>query len=256
MFKKILTTISVAAILTTSLSAANFCKDGADRFLNNKLFALYKNYNIPFKNTYTSLKAGGAESYGTYKGLEQVADIIFKRAGIGDGYVSLLTKEGVKANINKTQIYINYLEFFEDYLYNKLQNMSPNDRRLFLEKFYFFNSRPPTYIVNLGINNMAKEFMFQKMFFNNFSDKEINDYEKSMLGAGGNLLWTLRQLQKPLMNNSKDPQLGGAANNIHKFFVYVVTKKFDKAYNLIDKTYPDNFVKSFNEKIKEFCKIK
>ena len=257
MFKKIVKTISVVAILATSASAANVCKDGVDRFLGDKLFKLYKKYNKPFKESFEAVKNWGSpEAYGTYKALKQIAEILFRRAGISDNYVTFLSKQGIKTNIDKTQIYINYLGFFEDYLYNKLKNMPKEKRRIFLEKLYFFSSRVPAYISKLGVNNAVKELLFYSNFFNLLSDREITDYEKSILGAGGNFLWTLRQTQKPLMNTSKDPQVGGAADNIRKFFMYAATKQYDKAFDLINKTYPDSFIEKFNKLLKEHCKIK
>ena len=257
MFKKLLTTISVAAVLAVSASAANVCKDGVDRFLGDKLFELYKKYNKHSKEAFEATKNWDSpESYGAYRGLEKVANFLFRRAGISDNYVTFLSKQGIKTNIDKTQIYINYLGFFEDYLYNKLKNMPEEKRRIFLEKLYFFSSRPPAYIAKLGVNNAVKELLFYSNFFNLLSDREITDYEKSVLDAGGNFLWTLRQTQKPLMNTSKDPQVGGAADNIRKFFMYAATKQYQKAYNLIDRTYPDSFIEKFNKLLKEHCKIK
>ena len=286
MFKKVLIGISTAMVLATGASAMDFCKTAENLFLGDGLIKKFYKYNQA-----TSVDEACKGGFGTptcrgvLEAKAQIANNVFNAAGY-NAAMSLLNKYGIKKSYDKAQLYINYTEFFTNYLKNKLSKMNEKEKRIFLEKLYLFFNRVSDEIINLTptqVGELDINFTLLKIFKSPlmFKDKNMK-VTKEVINTGASAFIANTKLNgtdtiegaailalHPTMNlrykalnsnkqgySSKDPQLGGSAENLEKFFVYAATKQWDKAFNLIDKTYPNSFIKEFDEDIKEVCEIK
>jgi len=283
MFKKVLMGISVAAILATGASAMDFCKTAENLFLGDGLEQIFKKHNSENHLKACDVNVGTIECRGYMRASEKIANAIFNKIG-AENVITMFNKFGVKQNYTKTQIYINFSQFFKDYLFKKLNSMNENDRKIFLTKLYLFLNRVPDEIINFDkekIANFDLNLFYSGIFKKPLvlKDKNIKTSKEILnLGAlaflsnyqgkgqdvlsGAALFAYIPRLSladkifgKFGGYSDKDPQLGGSAENLEKFFVYAATKQYDKAYNLINKTYSDNFIKELQEDIKEVCNI-
>jgi len=289
MFKKIVKVISVAAVLAVSANAMNFCKTADSLFLQDGLEKGFFEYNNKQKlGEVCEGDAGSATCVGEMKAYETLANNLFNAVGY-ENVITLLNKYGVKRQYNKTQIYMNYNNFFLGYLKNKIQDMNEAKRKIFLEKMFLFFNRVPDEIVKYNdkqLTELSTQLALLKIFeiplFEKITDKNRNAAKELIkLGATAFLANTKQKgvnsikgevilAFHPAINmqystltydnkqgfSSKDPQLGGGADNIREFFVYAATKQYQKAFNLINNTYSDQLVKELNKEIKEVCNIK
>jgi len=290
MFKKIMLGFSAAAVLVTSASAMDFCKTADNLFLKNGLQKIYSSLK-PNQSAITEAcdngNYGSPACQGQVKAAEILANNVFTSSGY-DAALTMLNKFGVKRQYTKAQIFVNYQNFFAKYLKNKLEEMRPQERRIFLEKFFFFFNRvpdniivfnkeklntgflallftrtikklPPRHIINNANENAVKEFLHQGdvAYTANTQLKGVNAVEGEAILAF-HPLQNLKQVikRKDQWYSSKNSQIGGNADNIQKFFVYAATRQYDKAFNLINNTYSNKFVEDFNKLVKEACNIK
>jgi len=290
MMKKLLLGISAAMVLITSAGAMDFCKTANNLFLKNGLQKIY----LSLKANQTAITEacnngnyGSPVCQGQVKAAEVLANNIFTSNGY-DAAISMLNKFGVKRQYTKAQMFVNYQNFFAKYLKNKLKEMTPQERRIFTEKFFFFFNRvpnniiafnqeklktgflallftrtikklPPLTVINNANEDAIKEFLHQGevAYTANTQLKGVNAVEGEAILAF-HPLQNLKQVikRKEEWYSSKDPKIGGNADNIQKFFVYAATRQYDKAFNLINNTYSNKFIKDFNKLVKEACNIK
>jgi len=284
MLKKIVKTISIVAVLATAASAMDFCKTADNLFLQNGLEKMFFKFNNKQKMGAACEKnAGSAVCAGEMKAYEKLAANVYNTSGY-ENAITLLNKYGVKKQYNRTQIFINYNNFFLDYLKNKLKEMPEAKRKIFLEKMFLFFNRVPDEIIGYSddqIKGITSNLYFIGIFNNplkQIKDKKVakaiikqgvtafiaNKQLKGVNAVKGEAVlafYSIANMQNALNANkqgyrSKDQQIGGSADNLEKFFVYAATKQYQKAFNLIDKTYSDQFIKEFNKEIKEVCNIK
>ena len=284
MFKKIVKVISVAAVLATAASAMDFCKTADNLFLKNGLEKKFFKFNNREKlGAACEINMGSPVCVGHMKAFKMLADNAFNTVGY-ENAITLLNKYGVKKQYNKTQIYINYSNFFVDYLKNKLKSMNEAKRKIFLEKMFLFFNRTTNKIINFNDEQLVEvtfSLALQKIFKKPLFDAKNINAAKEVTNLGATAYIANKQLKgvnavegkailafhpdlnlKHMMSSnmegysSKDPRLGGSADNLEKFFVYAATKQYKKAFDLINNTYSDEFIKEFNKEIKEVCKIK
>jgi len=284
MFKKILIGISAAMVLATGVSAMDFCKTMDNLFIKGNLEKIYLKHNNEKLGEYCEVNIGSPACQGEMEAYQMLANAMFNKIGF-NSIIGLLNKYGATRQYSPVQVFINYNNFFKDYLREKLKKMNKNERKIFLEKLFLFFNRVSDNTINLQKGKVKKYLM--DMYFSQIFKKELNTdinntkvakellnlaefvFSAKLRGVnkdiieGSAYLAYIPQLNLPyrIFNHmegfdSKDPQLGGNADNLKKFFVLAATKNYRAAFDLINKTYSNEFIKEFNKYLKEVCKIK
>jgi len=276
---KFLIGISATIVLATGANASSFCNAAENMFLKGGLEKEFLKLNKAPYAEHCKTNIASPLCEGEMKAAEIIANNLFNKIGF-DSVISLLNKEGIKQQYTKSQLFLNYANFFADYLKNKLQKMNEKDRKIFLEKLYLFFTRVPDRVIRENPFFISDDFrVFKRLKIIKQEPKKINNIKvaKTLLpymyleaynkvdiqslteGLADTAYSPQLNLQYKIFKKkegftNKDPQLGSGADNLQKFFVYAATKQWDKAYNLIDKTYSNEFVNKFNESMRFICK--